>query len=83
MKLSLHLSLSFLVRQILVKDKSTAEMIIENVENNEDFGELAQQYSLSSNASSGGLMAWRKTADMPELFEKALEKKQLVLYLNH
>ena len=66
-----------LVRQILVKDKSTAQMIIENVKNNEDFGELAQQYSLSSNASSGGLMAWRKTVDMPELFEKALEKKAI------
>ena len=68
-----------LVRQILVKDKSTAQMIIENVKNNEDFGELAQQYSLSSNASSGGLMAWRKTVDMPELFEKALEKKAIGL----
>ena len=66
-----------LVRQILVKDKSTAQMIIENVKNNEDFGELAQQYSLSSNASSGGLMAWRKTVDMPELFEKALKKKAI------
>ena len=66
-----------LVRQILVKDKSTAQMIIEKVKNNEDFGELAQQYSLSSNASSGGLMAWRKTVDMPELFEKALEKKAI------
>ena len=66
-----------LVRQILVKDKSTAQMIIENVKNNEDFGELAQQYSLSSNASSGGLMAWRKTVDMPELFENALEKKAI------
>ena len=66
-----------LVRQILVKDKSTAQMIIENVKNNEDFGELAQQYSLSSYASSGGLMAWRKTVDMPELFEKALEKKAI------
>ena len=66
-----------LVRQILVKDKSTAQMIIENVKNNEDFGELAQQYSLRSNASSGGLMAWRKTVDMPELFEKALEKKAI------
>ena len=72
-----------LVRQILVKDKSTGEMIIGNVENNEDFGELAQQYSLSSNASSGGLMAWRKTVDMPELFKKLWKKKQLVLYLNH
>ena len=67
-----------LVRQILVKDKSTAQIIIENVKNNEDFGELAQQYSLSSNASSGGLMAWRKTVDMPELFEKADELKIIV-----
>jgi hypothetical protein len=56
-----------LVRQILVKDKSTAQRIIEKVKNNEELGELAQQYPLSSKAPSGGLMAWRKTVDMPEL----------------
>ena len=37
--------------------------------------ELAKEHSLSSNASSGGLMSWRQAADMPELFEMALSKK--------
>jgi len=66
-----------LVRQILVKDIQTAEVVKNAISNNEDFGELAKKYSQSTNASSGGLMKWRKAFDMPELFEKALTKKSI------
>ena len=38
---------------------------------------MAKKYSQSTNASSGGLMKWRKAFDMPELFEKALTKKSI------
>ena len=66
-----------LVRQILVKDIQTAELVKNAISNNEDFVELAKEYSQSANASTGGLMKWRKAVDMPELFEKALTKKSI------
>tara|TARA_B100000700_G_scaffold70289_1_gene77874 strand:+ start:39 stop:1277 length:1239 start_codon:yes stop_codon:yes gene_type:complete len=65
-----------LVRQILVKDKDTAELIKTKLES-EDFGNLAIQYSISSNASSGGLLPWRKAVEMPELFENAVKKQSI------
>ena len=61
-----------LVRQILVKNLSTANEIIELLDNGSDFAEIAKEKSISSNAQSGGLLNWRKAVDMPELFEKAL-----------
>ena len=61
-----------LVRQILVKNLSTANEIIELLDNGSDFAEIAKEKSISSNAQNGGLLNWRKAVDMPELFEKAL-----------
>jgi len=61
-----------LVRQILVKNLSTANEIIELLDNGSDFAEIAKEKSISSNAQSGGILNWRKAVDMPELFEKAL-----------
>ena len=61
-----------LVRQILVKNLSTAKEIIELLDNGSDFAEIAKEKSISSNAQTGGLLNWRKAVDMPELFEKAL-----------
>ena len=61
-----------LVRQILVKNLSTANKIIELLDNGSDFAEIAKEKSISSNAQTGGLLNWRKAVDMPELFEKAL-----------
>ena len=61
-----------LVRQILVKNLSTANEIIELLDNGSDFAEIAKEKSISSNAQTGGLLNWRKAVDMPELFEKAL-----------
>ena len=66
-----------LVRQILVKNLSTANEIIELLDNGSDFAEIAKEKSISSNAQSGGLMNWRKAVDMPELFEKALVNQSI------
>tara|TARA_B100001250_G_scaffold414430_1_gene452776 strand:+ start:24 stop:1265 length:1242 start_codon:yes stop_codon:yes gene_type:complete len=66
-----------LVRQILVKDIQLAKEVIAEINNGGDFGEIAKRVSISSNASNGGLMNWRKIIDMPQLFENALEKKSI------
>ena len=66
-----------LVRQILVKELLTANKIENLINENVDFSELAKEYSISSNASEGGLLSWRKAIDMPDLFEKALEGKSI------
>tara|TARA_Y100000996_G_scaffold318675_1_gene254811 strand:+ start:754 stop:1995 length:1242 start_codon:yes stop_codon:yes gene_type:complete len=66
-----------LVRQILVKDIKTANNIIELINNDGDFSEIAKEFSISSNAQSGGLINWRKLIDMPQLFEKALKKQPI------
>lgn len=66
-----------LVRQILVKELLTANKIVTLINENVDFSELAKEYSISSNASEGGLLSWRKAVDMPDLFEKALEGKSI------
>ena len=60
------------VRQILVKSLDKAEEIITNIENGSDFSELAKEFSISSNASKGGIMNWRKISDMPTLYAEAL-----------
>ena len=66
-----------LVRQILVKDKSTAENIIDQVNKNIEFSDLAKQYSLSATAQNGGLMSWKRLSEMPVLYENALDKKSV------
>ena len=66
-----------LVRQILVKNLSTANEVIELLDNGSDFAEIAKEKSISSNAQSGGLLNWRKAIDMPELFEKALVNQSI------
>ena len=66
-----------LVRQILVKNLSTANEIIELLNNGSDFAEIAKEKSISSNAQTGGLLNWRKAVDMPELFEKALANQSI------
>ena len=66
-----------LVRQILVKNLSTANEVIELLDNGSDFAEIAKEKSISSNAQTGGLLNWRKAVDMPELFEKALVNQSI------
>lgn len=65
------------VRQILVKDLSTAEKVLNLLKNNSDFSELAKDYSVSANSSNGGLLDWRKPSEMPELFANALKNKPI------
>jgi peptidyl-prolyl cis-trans isomerase SurA len=60
------------VRQILVKSLDKAEEVITKIENGSDFSELAKEFSISSNASNGGIMNWRKISDMPTLYAEAL-----------
>lgn len=60
------------VRQILVKNLDKAEEVIAKIENGSDFSELAKEFSISSNASKGGIMNWRKISDMPTLYAEAL-----------
>ena len=66
-----------LVRQILVKEKSLADQIVNLIDQGSEFSELALKYSKSSNASSGGLLNWRKAIDMPRLFEEALKSQPI------
>ena len=66
-----------LVKQILVKTLDQANKAIERIDNGEDFSLVAKDISVSSNALDGGLMQWRKAADMPELFSNAINKKEI------
>ena len=66
-----------LVRQILVKDKSTADNVIDQIKKNVEFSDLAKEYSLSSSAQNGGLMSWKRLNEMPVLYENALDKKSV------
>jgi peptidyl-prolyl cis-trans isomerase SurA len=62
------------VRQILVKSLDKAEEIITSIEDGSDFSELAKEFSISANASKGGIMNWRKISDMPTLYAEALSE---------
>ena len=66
-----------LVRQILVKNKDQANKIISLINENRLFEDMAIKFSKSSNAASGGLMTWRKTSEMPELFENVLKNQPI------
>jgi peptidyl-prolyl cis-trans isomerase SurA len=61
-----------LVRQILVKTEKKAQSVLARLDANESFEVIAKEVSLAGNASSGGLMPWRKIADMPKVFGEAL-----------
>ena len=66
-----------LVQQILVKGLNQANSAIERINNGEDFSDLAKEVSISSNATTGGLMPWRRAMEMPELFSNAVNKKEI------
>ena len=61
-----------MIQQILVKNLADADRAINRIENGEDFSSIAKEISISSNAALGGMMQWRKIADMPELFVDAV-----------
>jgi len=66
-----------LVNQILVKTQNDAISALKRVSDGENFSELAKEISLSGNASTGGVMPWRKAADMPQLFADAINRKDV------
>ena len=66
-----------LIKQILVKNLNQANKVVLRIENGEDFSDIAKDISISSNASDGGTMQWRKAIDMPKLFSDALSKKDV------
>lgn len=61
-----------MIQQILVKNLGDADRAINRIKNGEDFSSIAKEISISSNAALGGMMQWRKIADMPELFVDAV-----------
>jgi peptidyl-prolyl cis-trans isomerase SurA len=71
-----ELSPELFVRQILVSDQNKADSLLIDINNGEDFANLAKENSTSSNASSGGEMGWRNLADLPSLFADALKNKK-------
>ena len=73
----INLEPELLVRQILVATLSQAESALIKLNEGKDFAELASEISTSGNASSGGLMPWRKAAEMPKLFSDAINFKKV------
>ena len=73
----INLEPELLVRQILVSTLGEAESALIKLNEGKDFAELASEISTSGNASSGGLMPWRKAADMPKLFSDAINLKEV------
>ena len=73
----INLEPELLVRQILVSTLGEAESALIKLNEGKDFAELASEISTSGNASSGGLMPWRKAADMPKLFSDAINFKKV------
>lgn len=61
-----------MIQQILVKNLGDADRAINRIKNGEDFSSITKEISISSNAALGGMMQWRKIADMPELFVDAV-----------
>jgi peptidyl-prolyl cis-trans isomerase SurA len=50
----------------------TANSIISRLEQGEQFADLANEFSVGSNALQGGELGWRKKAEVPGLFSKAV-----------
>ena len=71
-----ELSPELFVRQILVSDQNKADQLVAEINNGENFSNLAKENSKSSNAASGGEMGWRNLADLPSLFADALKSKK-------
>ena len=61
--------------QILVESNDEALNIIQKLNEGQDFNKLAIEFSLSSSASKGGVLDWKRPSDMAELFASAIDGK--------
>jgi len=57
------------VRQIVTKDRQTAESVLSKVKRGEPFDELAKRYSIAPEAEMGGDLGFFGRGDMPEEFD--------------
>ena len=53
--------------------KAQAESLLERLNDGEDFGSLAIEFSKDQNALNGGDMGWRKPAQLPSIFSDLVE----------
>jgi len=57
------------VRQIVTKERQTAETVLSKVKRGESFDELARRYSIAPEAEVGGDLGFFGRGDMPEEFD--------------
>ncbi len=69
--------MEFRASHILVKDKSTADMLYERVKKGESFSSLASQYSQCPSKSKGGDLGWFKEGQMVKSFEDAVRRMSI------
>lgn len=62
------------VRQILVHDRKTAEMILAQLHKGASFEELSARYSLAPNANHGGDIGFIDRGELPQIFEDPIFK---------
>lgn len=64
-------------QHILVEDEETANKVIKEIDKDEDFAELAKEYSSDGSAEDGGNIGYFSVGDMvPEFEEAAFEMKK-------
>lgn len=64
------------VRQILVRDRQTAEEIIKKLDAGEDFATLSGTYSTAPNADRGGEIGSVSRGQLPKIFEDVIFRLQ-------
>lgn len=69
--------MEFRASHILVKDRSTADMLYERVKKGESFSSLASQYSQCPSKSKGGDLGWFKEGQMVKSFEDAVRRMSI------
>ena len=66
-----------LLRQILVNSIEEAKNAMNRITDGENFADIAEDVSISRNSIKGGLMEWRKTNEMPDLFINSVKDKKI------